>query len=43
MPSRWEVRLAGPADTGIPLAAPMAVVGGWLDDRRVRGSRGRLV
>ncbi len=39
MPSRWEVRLAGPADTRIPLAAPMAVVGGWLDDRRVRGSQ----
>ncbi len=32
MPSRWEVRLAGPADVAIPLAAPLAVVSGWLDD-----------
>ena len=33
MPSRWEVALAGPADAGVPLAAPHAVVSGWLDDR----------
>jgi len=32
MPSRWEVVLAGPADVAIPLAAPLAVVSGWLDD-----------
>ncbi len=32
MPSRWEVTLAGPADAGIPLTAPLAVVSGWLDD-----------
>lgn len=33
MPSRWDIALAGPADAGIPLAAPHAVVSGWLDDR----------
>ena len=33
MPSRWEVRLAGPPDAPIPLAAPQAAVSGWLDDR----------
>lgn len=33
MPSRWEVTLAGPAGEGVPLAAPHAVVSGWLDDR----------
>lgn len=33
MPSRWEVTLAGPAGAGVPLAAPHAVVSGWLDDR----------
>jgi CRISPR/Cas system endoribonuclease Cas6 (RAMP superfamily) len=32
VPSRWEVRLAGPADAAIPLAAPLAAVSGWLDD-----------
>ena len=32
MPSRWEVALAGPADGGVPLAAPHAVVSRWLDD-----------
>jgi len=37
MPSRWEVTLAGPADAGIPLAAPLAVVSGWLDDPPRRG------
>jgi CRISPR-associated endoribonuclease Cas6 len=33
MPSRWDLALAGPAEAGIPLAAPHAVVSGWLDDR----------
>jgi len=33
MPSRWDIALTGPADAGIPLAAPHAVVSGWLDDR----------
>ena len=32
MPSIWEVMLAGPADTAIPLTAPHAVISGWLDD-----------
>lgn len=32
MPSRWEVTLAGPAGVAIPLAAPLAVASGWLDD-----------
>lgn len=43
MPSRWEIALTGPADAAIPLAcpaearaiplaAPLAVVSGWLDD-----------
>ncbi len=32
MPSRWEVALAGPGDAAIPLAAPLAIVSGWLDD-----------
>ena len=32
MPSIWEVILAGPADTAIPLTAPHAVISGWLDD-----------
>ena len=36
MPSRWEVTLCGPADAGVPLAAPHAVVSGWLDDRAAR-------
>jgi len=36
VPSRWEVAFAGPAGAAIPLAAPMAVVGGWLDDRPAR-------
>ena len=31
MPSRWEVTLAGPAGEPVPLAAPLAVVSGWLD------------
>jgi hypothetical protein len=31
VPSRWEVMLAGPADAPVPLAAPLAVVSGWLD------------
>jgi CRISPR-associated endoribonuclease Cas6 len=31
VPSRWVIRLAGPC-APIPLAAPMAVVAGWLDD-----------
>jgi hypothetical protein len=31
VPSRWEVTLAGPADAPVPLAAPLAVVSGWLD------------
>jgi hypothetical protein len=41
MPSCWEVTLAGLADAGIPLAAPHAVVSGWLDDRGpdLRGAR----
>lgn len=39
MPSRWEVTLAGPDKVAIPLAAPFAVVSGWLDDRPVRGPR----
>lgn len=33
MPSRWEVKLTGQGGAGIPLAAPHAVVSGWLDDR----------
>jgi len=33
VPSRWEVPLEGPADAAIPLAAPLAVVSGWLDDQ----------
>jgi CRISPR-associated endoribonuclease Cas6 len=37
VPSRWEVPLAGPADAAIPLAAPLAVVSGWLDDRQPGG------
>jgi hypothetical protein len=37
MPSRWEVMLAGPQDAPVPLAAPQAVVSGWLDDPRPRG------
>ena len=32
MPSRWEVLLAGLQDAPVPLAAPQAVVSGWLDD-----------
>ena len=40
MPSRWEVPLAGPADAEIPLAAPLAVVSGWLDDRQPAGEVG---
>lgn len=32
MPSRWEVTLIGPGDAPVPLAAPQAVVSGWLDD-----------
>lgn len=32
MPSTWEVTLAGPADTAIPLTAPHAVISRWLDD-----------
>jgi CRISPR-associated endoribonuclease Cas6 len=31
VPSRWEVTLAGPSDAPVPLAAPLAVVSGWLD------------
>jgi hypothetical protein len=37
MPSRWEVPLLGPADAAIPLSAPLAVISGWLDDRRSGG------
>lgn len=37
MPSRWEVMLSGPAGAAIPLAAPQAVVSGWLDDPPSRG------
>lgn len=33
MPSQWEVTLTGSAGAGIPLAAPHAMVSGWLDDR----------
>jgi CRISPR-associated endoribonuclease Cas6 len=33
MPSRWEVALTGPREAPVPLAAPQAVVSGWLDDR----------
>lgn len=40
MPSWWEVPLAGPADAAIPLAAPMAVVSGWLDDQEDRSRPG---
>jgi CRISPR-associated endoribonuclease Cas6 len=32
VPSRWEVALVGPAEVPVPLAAPLAVVSGWLDD-----------
>jgi hypothetical protein len=39
VPSRWEVTLAGPTGADIPLAAPHAVVSGWLDDRP--GTHGR--
>jgi CRISPR-associated endoribonuclease Cas6 len=38
MPSRWEVALSGPTDAGVPMAAPHAVVSGWLDDRRGPGN-----
>jgi CRISPR-associated endoribonuclease Cas6 len=38
MPSRWEVLLAGPQGAPVPLAAPQAVVSGWLDDPPQRGS-----
>ena len=44
MPSSWEVTLAGPADAAIPLAAPHAVISGWLDDPAQRArtpGRGR--
>jgi CRISPR-associated endoribonuclease Cas6 len=37
VPSRWEIMLAGPQGAAIPLAAPQAVVSGWLDDPPVRG------
>ena len=37
MPSRWEVLLAGPQEAPVPLAAPQAVVSGWLDDPPPRG------
>src|SRR5690242_15321200 len=43
MPSRWEIQLAGPSSAPIPLAAPHAVVSGWLDDspaRRASGTNG---
>lgn len=36
MPSRWEILLAGPQEAAIPLAAPQAVVSGWLDDPPAR-------
>jgi CRISPR-associated endoribonuclease Cas6 len=36
MPSRWEVLLTGPQNAPVPLAAPQAVVSGWLDDPPVR-------
>lgn len=36
MPSRWQVRLTSSSSARIPLAAPMAVVSGWLDDREIR-------
>lgn len=38
MPSRWEVRLTGPRDAPVPLAAPQAVVSGWIDDPPRRGT-----
>ena len=38
MPSRWEVMLAGSQGAAIPLAAPQAVVSGWLDDPPGQGS-----
>lgn len=41
MPSRWEVTLAGPVWAGVPLAAPHAVVSGWLDDRADRPAGGQ--
>jgi CRISPR-associated endoribonuclease Cas6 len=37
VPSRWEIMLAGPQGAAIPLAAPQAVVSGWLDDPPVAG------
>jgi CRISPR-associated endoribonuclease Cas6 len=37
VPSRWEVQLAGPVNAAIPLAAPLAVVSGWLDDPQPDG------
>lgn len=40
MPSRWEIHLAGAAGAAVPLAAPQAVVSGWLDDRSPRGTPG---
>ncbi len=39
MPSRWEVPLSGPRDSPVPLAAPQAVVSGWLDDPPPRCGR----
>jgi hypothetical protein len=36
MPSRWHVRLAGPAGADIPLTAPLAVISSWLDDPPAR-------
>ncbi len=32
MPSRWEIKLAGPAASAIPLTAPFAFLSRWLDD-----------
>jgi CRISPR-associated endoribonuclease Cas6 len=41
MPSRWELVLAGPAGTPVPLTAPHAVVSGWLDDPPAGHAAGR--
>jgi CRISPR-associated endoribonuclease Cas6 len=40
MLSRWEIQLAGPANTAIPLTAPQAVVSRWLDDPPARRANG---
>jgi CRISPR-associated endoribonuclease Cas6 len=40
MPSRWEVKLAGPTAGAIPLTAPFAFISSWLDDHAQPNSAG---